>query len=126
VSFKGNILVAEDNKTNQMLIKILLEDYGLQYVLANDGLEALQKFKESKFDLVLMDESMPNMTGTEALIEILKYEKENALEHTPIVALSANVMAEDKKRFIELGMDDFLTKPIDTKELERVFKQFLP
>jgi CheY-like chemotaxis protein len=72
-----------------------------------------------------MDESMPNMTGTEAFMEILEYEKINALSHTPVVTLSANVMSEDKKRFKEFGMDDFLAKPIDTNELERVFKKYL-
>lgn len=121
----GNILVAEDNKTNQMLIGILLDDYGLTYTLAEDGLEAVDAFKKSKFDIVLMDENMPNMTGSEAFEKIREYEVKNALAHTPVVALTANVLQHDIEKFINIGMDDFLAKPIDTQELERVLCKFL-
>ena len=125
IKFTGKVLIAEDNKMNQMLLTILLDDYELKYRVANDGLEAVEAFKNSKYDIVLMDENMPNMTGLKALEQILEYEKENQLAHTPVIALTANVMQEDKDRFKDAGMDDFLAKPIDTKELERVFKKFL-
>lgn len=121
----GKVLIAEDNKMNQMLLTILLDDYELKYSVANDGVEAVEAFKDSKYDIVLMDENMPNMTGLKALEQILAYEKENQLDHTPVIALTANVMQEDKDRFKDAGMDDFLAKPIDTKELERVLKKFL-
>ena len=125
IKFTGKVLIAEDNKMNQMLLTILLDDYELKYRVANDGLEAVEAFKNSKYDIVLMDENMPNMTGLKALEQILEYEKENQLAHTPVIALTANVMQEDKDRFKDAGMDDFLAKPIDTKELERVLKKFL-
>lgn len=124
-NLQGNILIAEDNKTNQMLIKILLDEYGLKYHIANDGLEAVQAYTDSKFDLILMDESMPNMSGVEAHIKIKEYEKKHKLKAIPVVALTANVMEEDRKRFIEVGMEDFLAKPIDSKELDRVLNKFL-
>ena len=125
LKFSGHLLIAEDNKTNQMLIKILLTDYGLNFTIANDGLEAVEKFKDDSYDLVLMDENMPNMTGTQAFEQIKIYESEKQLKHTPIVTLTANSMEGDKENFIESGMDDFLAKPINTDELERVLKKFL-
>lgn len=121
----GHVLVAEDNKMNQTLMKILLEEYNLECTIASDGLEAVEMFKSSKFELILMDDSMPNMTGIEALKKIRDYERENALEATPIVALTANVMEEDKLKFFEAGADDFIAKPIDILEFNRVLERFL-
>lgn len=124
-TYKGHILVAEDNKTNQMLITLLLDDYGLTYTVVKDGFEAVEAFKTSDFGLVLMDENMPNMTGVQAVEKIREYEHENQKPSTPIVALSANVMKKDRDRFRNVGMDDFLAKPIDTEELERVLSRYL-
>ena len=124
-SYQGHVLVAEDNQTNQLLIKILLDEYKLQYTIVNDGLEAVDAFINSHFDLVLMDENMPNMTGVEAVKEIRLYEADKQKVFTPVVALTANVMAEDRERFHQAGMNDFLAKPIDTSELERILKRFL-
>lgn len=124
-TYQGHILVAEDNKTNQLLIKLLLDDYGIQYTIANDGIEAVDAFKNATFDLILMDENMPNMTGVQAVEKIREYEVEDQKVSTPIVALTANVMKEDRERFRNAGMDDFLAKPIDTKELERILEAFL-
>lgn len=124
-TYKGHLLVAEDNKTNQLLIKLLLDDYGLQCTIVNDGVEAVDTFKTSSFDLVLMDENMPNMTGVQAVDKIRAYEVENQKVFTPIIALTANVMEKDRERFRSVGMNDFLAKPIDVLELERVFTKFL-
>ena len=124
-TYEGHILVAEDNQTNQILIKILLEEYNLSYTIANDGVEAVEAFKSEKFDLILMDENMPNMTGVQAVKEIRQYEADTNKILTPIIALTANVMEEDKERFSDAGMNDFLAKPIDTSELERILSHFL-
>ena len=124
-TYQGHLLVAEDNQTNQLLIKILLYDFNIQYTIVNDGLEAVEAFKRSRFDLVLMDENMPNMTGVEAVKEIRQYEVENQKVFTPIVALTANVMEEDRQRFHQAGMNDFLAKPIDISEFERILGRFL-
>lgn len=124
-NYHGHILIVEDNLTNQLLIKLLLDDFNLQYTVANDGLEAVNAFMDSNFDLVLMDENMPNMTGVEAVKKIREYEMENQKALTPIVALTANVMKEERQRFKEAGMNDFLAKPINTQELERVLEHFL-
>lgn len=124
-NISGHILVTEDNPTNQLLIKILLKKFGLTYEIANDGLEAVTAIKKYKFDMILMDESMPNMTGTQAAIEIRKYEAHKNIEKTPIVALTANVMQDDRNKFINAGMDDFLAKPVDVDELRVMLKKYL-
>ncbi|MDF1874957.1 response regulator [Sulfurimonas sp. SAG-AH-194-I05] len=125
IQFSGKVLVAEDNKTNQMLIKLILMDYGIDFDIANDGVEAVAMFKECDYDMVLMDENMPNKNGIEAMLEIKEYEITKALILTPIIALTANALESDKVRFLEAGMDGFVSKPIDTKELEAEFSKYL-
>jgi PAS domain S-box-containing protein len=123
--FKGKVLIAEDNKTNQMLIKILISKFGLEHQIVADGNEAVEAFKAEKFSLVLMDENMPNLNGLGALKQIRAYEKEQGLNPTPIVALTANVMVGDRERFLEAGMNDFVGKPINVEELKQVFEKLL-
>jgi len=125
VQFNGRVLVAEDNIINQKLIKQILMKYGINVDLANNGLEAFDKVKSQKYDLILMDIQMPVMDGIEATQEILNYESEENLEHTPIVALTANALKGDKERFIQQGLDDYLSKPIESSELLFVLKKFL-
>ncbi|HFU74336.1 MAG TPA: response regulator, partial [Helicobacteraceae bacterium] len=120
LQFSGNILVAEDNKTNQLLITMMLDEYGLACDIANDGVEAVRMCQEKEYDLILMDENMPNMNGIGALHEIRKLGY--AL---PVVALTANVMKGDEARFLAEGMDAFVPKPIDAKQLEAVLSQYL-
>jgi CheY-like chemotaxis protein len=72
-----------------------------------------------------MDENMPNLNGMEATKEILKYENEKNRRHTPIVALTANALKGDRERFLEAGMDEYLTKPLDKEKLASVLNNFL-
>jgi len=123
--FIGHILVAEDNEANQELLKILLLKYGLSFDLATNGLEAVHLYQANKYDLIIMDEQMPVMDGNEAVQEILQYEKVKALKHTPVSALTANVIKGAKERGLSSGFDSFLGKPIVLKELERVFSMYL-
>jgi len=125
MKFQGHVLIAEDNEANQELIKILLTKYGLTYDLAANGLEAVNLYKTNKYDLILMDEQMPIMDGNEAVSNIIKYERENGLKHTPISALTANVIKGAKERGLKSGFDSFLGKPVVIKELERVFFNYL-
>ncbi len=125
IKFSGNILVAEDNEANQELIKILLKKYGLSYDLASNGLDALNLYKLGKYDLILMDEQMPIMDGNEAIKKILAYEKQEELQHTPIAALTANVIKGAREKGLKSGFDSFLGKPIIIKELEKVFSKYL-
>ena len=119
--FRGHILIAEDNEANQELIKIILTKYGLTYDVANNGLEALNLYKKNKYDLILMDEQMPVMDGIESVSKIIEYEELHGLRHTPVSALTANVIKGAKERGLLSGFDAFLGKPVVLKELERVF-----
>ncbi len=123
--FSARVLVAEDNVANQELIKIILHRYGIEHVVAPDGLEALSLYRRERFDMILMDEQMPRMNGIEATKQIIIYEEEHKIAHTPIVALTANVIKGAKERGLSAGYDAFLGKPIVIKELEKVFEQFL-
>ena len=123
--FKAKVLVAEDNAANQELIKVLLERYGIDFLIVSDGLQALEKFKEMPFDMILMDEQMPVKTGLEATKEIIEYELQHKQRHTPIVALTANVIKGARERGMQGGYDDFLGKPVVIKELEYVFEVYL-
>ena len=114
------ILVAEDNKTNQMLIELLLEDMNLEVVMANDGVEALELFDKEEFSLILMDINMPNKNGIEAMQEI-RYKKSTI----PVIALTANAVAGDKQRYLEQGFDDYVAKPIKNEILARVLQKYL-
>ena len=123
--FKGNVLVAEDNGANQELIRIILESYGLHYLIASDGQEAVMRFKSGSFDLVFMDEQMPRKNGSEATREIRNFEKKHQRRPTPIVALTANVLKGEKEKSPLKGYDEFLGKPIVLKEMEAVLMHFL-
>ncbi len=125
VQYSGSILIAEDNKTNQMLISLMMDDYGINYTIANNGLEAVDKFKERKYDMVLMDENMPELNGIGAMKQIKEYEKEKALILTPIIALTASVLDTDKEMFLNAGMDGFVGKPINISELESELNKYL-
>ena len=107
-----------------MLISIILEDLEIDVSIANDGVEAEKLFKQETVDLVLMDINMPNKNGQEAMVDIKKYELSKESK-TPIVALTANAISGDKQKYLDAGFDAYLAKPIDTKELIKVFKMYL-
>ena len=123
--FFGKILLVEDNKTNQILMKIIMEELGLEYDIANDGLQAIDKFKHNKYNAILMDENMPNMNGIEATKEILDIEKNDSLEHTPVIALTANALKGAREKFLEAGMDEYLSKPLDVNKLRKILGKYL-
>jgi signal transduction histidine kinase/CheY-like chemotaxis protein len=124
LNFEGKkVLVAEDNKTNQMLVEILLDDMNLEIVMANDGVEAVNSIKECCFDIVLMDINMPNKNGVTAMQEIKMYEVDREIKHVPIVALTANAVSGDREKYMKLGFDDYLAKPIDVSLLEKVLER---
>ncbi|MDQ7067683.1 MAG: response regulator [Sulfurimonas sp.] len=103
----------------------MLAKYGLSFDIAQNGLEAFELYKLNKYDLILMDEQMPIMNGNEALERILQYENSKGIPHTPISALTANVLKGVKERGLLNGFDEFLVKPLVLKELERVFSTYL-
>ena len=121
----AKVLLVEDNKTNQMLMNILLSDIGIDIDLAENGFEAVEKFKANRYDLILMDENMPRMSGIEATKIILDLEKQTSQKHTPIVALTANALATDRAKFLSAGMDEFISKPVDQEQFIGVLHSFL-
>lgn len=112
----SHILVAEDSAVNQVLIRRLLEKWGHTTVLAEDGLKALSLFDNERFDIALMDLQMPEMNGFEVTAAIREREK-NALTRIPIIALTAHALKGDRERCIDAGMDDYISKPIDSEKL---------
>ena len=110
------ILVAEDNLINQKLATYMLTNLGHKVVIAANGQDALDKFRAGNFDVILMDVQMPVMDGFEATQLIRAVEKESG-KRTPIVALTAHAMKGDRERCLEAGMDDYISKPINNKEL---------
>ncbi|MFT7859466.1 MAG: ATP-binding protein [Sulfurimonas sp.] len=124
-AYKGKVLVAEDNEANQELIKIILSKFGLDFDIVNNGVDAVKLYKANHYDLILMDEQMPKMDGTEAVEQIRAHEQEFNSNHTPISALTANVLKGAKEKGFLHGYDAFLGKPIILKELEELFKYYL-
>jgi CheY-like chemotaxis protein len=108
------ILVAEDNKINQLVVNETLLELGALITFADNGLDAIEKLRADQFDLILMDIQMPEMDGLEATRIIIA---ENLAPHTPIVALTANVFKEDIETYIESGMRAHLPKPFDPEAL---------
>ena len=118
-----NVLVAEDNLVNQMVIKGLLKKCGIQADVVNDGLEAVEKVKQasSGYHVVLMDCEMPNMDGYTATREIRLLQKQGDVDpKTRIVALSAHALKEYEAKGLEAGMDAYLAKPIDMAKLSEL------
>lgn len=118
------VLVVEDNKSNQLFMTILLRTMGMKCEIANDGLEAIEMFKSNTYEIILMDENMPNMNGIGATKEIRKIEEEQNLKHMPIIALTANALKGDREKFLAAGMDEYLTKPVDKKILMNTLSKF--
>lgn len=121
---KHSILIAEDNPINQKLALKLLENFGYNVSVANNGQEAVTACENQKFDLILMDLQMPVMGGFEAVEQIRNIEKAKNLR-TPIVALTAHSFEEHRKRCLEAGMDGFVVKPIKKNELFGTIEELL-
>ncbi len=113
------VLLAEDNPVNQRLVIRLLEKWGHNVAVANNGREALAALQKEAFDLVLMDLQMPHMDGFEVTALVREKEKQSGT-HQLIIAMTAHAMKGDRERCLEAGMDGYLSKPVDTKELSEV------
>ncbi len=119
------VLVAEDNRTNQMVAAGMLAMNGCSCEFAANGREALEAARSRKFDLILMDCSMPEMDGYEATAHIRVFE-ESINRRTPLVAMTANTQPGDADKCLAAGMDDYLAKPITLVELRHKLEKWLP
>ncbi len=120
------VLVAEDNPTNQRVVRKQLEQLGCAADIAANGLEALEMAKTGRYALVLMDHHMPEMDGLDATRAIRAIESSTGAKRTPIVALTANALRGEAERSFEAGMDDFCAKPLTLAQLARVLRRWLP
>jgi signal transduction histidine kinase len=121
--WSGRALVAEDNPVNQLVIVQMLEARGVIADVAATGVEAVDAWSRVPYDLVLMDCRMPEMNGYEATREVRR--REEGARHTPIVAMTADALAADRRRCLDAGMDEHLAKPVGARELDAVLARFL-
>jgi len=119
------ILLAEDNKINQKVALRFLSRFGFTADVVNNGKEALNTLKETKYDIVLMDVHMPVLDGLLATKEIRTFKNQATPADVPIIAMTANAMAGDKEECIEAGMNDYISKPVDPNKLKTVIKKYI-
>ena len=119
----SKILLVDDNSINQDVATEFLEDVGMVVTVAADGQESLDALKEGSFDLVLMDIQMPGMDGLEATRRIRQM---SGLKDLPVIAMTAHAMAGDKEKSLAAGMNEHITKPIDSAELHRMLREWIP
>jgi signal transduction histidine kinase/CheY-like chemotaxis protein/HPt (histidine-containing phosphotransfer) domain-containing protein len=114
------VLIAEDNQMNQQLIRHLMKQWRIPYVLAVNGKEAIGRMQEQEFDLVLMDIQMPEMDGYAATQAI----RQELRRDTPIIAMTAHAMAGEKERCLSYGMNDYISKPVKESELFAILRAY--
>lgn len=118
---KRRILVVDDNSGNRLLLKYNLEGY-FSIDFASNGFSAINKFKENKYDLILMDIHMPDIDGIETTKQIRSMENDI---RTPIFAVTSNMFREQKEKCLAAGMDDYIVKPIHAKAMVERIKHYL-
>lgn len=116
------ILIVEDNPDNRTLITDILTAMNYGVIEAVDGEQGVSKATEEKPDLILMDLSLPQMDGWTATRTI---KADESLAHIPIIALTAHAMVGDREKALEAGCDDYISKPIDLRELQTKLTQYL-
>ncbi|MCP3926696.1 MAG: response regulator [Desulfobacterales bacterium] len=119
---KLNILLAEDNKMNQKVAVNMLKKLNHNVTVANNGVEAIELFKNNQYDLILMDGQMPEMDGYEAT-QIIRNELKSDI---PIIAVTAHAMKGDSEKFFKVGMNEYIPKPVKKKTLAEVIEKIFP
>ncbi|MDB9743913.1 CHASE domain-containing protein [Fibrobacterales bacterium] len=123
---KTNILLVEDNLTNQLVAQGMLKKMGLQSDIAVNGQEAIEKLQTKEYNLIFMDMQMPILDGIAATQQIRTHQGSKWNKNIHIVAMTANVLKEDRDRCFEVGMNDFLSKPIEPNKLQETLEKWLP
>lgn len=121
----ANVLLAEDNEVNQEIAHEYLMRLGCAVTMVENGREAVERFRDGVFDMVLMDVQMPEMDGIEATRQIRDFEARTGAVRTPIIAATAHAFQEDREKCIVAGMDDFLSKPYTNKDIEPLMNRWL-
>ena len=118
------ILLAEDNIVNQKVAMKMLETLGCSVDVANDGIEALEMWESSRYELVFMDVHMPGMDGMETTGRMREIESGCGRRRTPIIAMTANAMEGDAERCFAAGMDDYAAKPVKKEILRSILTKW--
>ncbi len=125
--FQGfQILLVEDSRVNRMMTEAMLDEIGLKIDMAEDGQQAILAAQRKNYDLILMDIQMPVMDGYEATKQLCQLMQERVIPSCPIVALTANAMREDEAKCYQIGMQDYLSKPVHKRDLYQTLHQWLP
>lgn len=119
------VLLAEDNKINQVFVEGLLKKHGHKVVVVDNGRLAVERVREKRFDIILMDGQMPVMDGYEATRHIRDWESDTKTGATPIIALTANAMRGDRELCLQAGMDGYISKPFKADEFYREIRRVL-
>lgn len=125
---EGKILLVEDSYVNQQVATEMIQLIGCQVEIASNGVEALKRFDKNKYDIILMDCQMPEMDGFETTIRIkekVKKQQDHFNKDVPIIALTANALQGDREKCIDVGMDDYISKPYNTKKISQVLTKWL-
>jgi len=112
--------LVEDNPLNQKIVSFNLQKENHDVTIAEDGKAALDLFKKERFDFILMDIMMQGMDGLETSVNIRKIEKKNKLTRTPIIALTANTLDNDREKCLHYGMDEYIAKPFRMSKLNDI------
>ena len=118
-----HVLVVEDEHINALVVSSMLEKIGHTATVVDNGYKALELLEKESFDCILMDIQMPQMDGIETARAIRQNKSDNCSE-TPIIALTAHAMKGDKELFLEAGMNDYLTKPVEIEDLQKVLRKY--
>ena len=118
------VLLAEDNRVNQLLVVRLLQARGHKVVVVGDGQAALDAIEKESFDLILMDIQMPELDGLEAT-RILREREQRGLRSAPIIAMTAHAMKGDRDKCIEAGMTGYISKPIQPDQLFELMEEVM-
>ncbi len=121
----AHVLVADDNRVNQFVVREVLDALGLTCITADDGIEAVESYRDSPPCLVLMDVTMPKMDGHDATREIRRFERENGIARVPIVGATAHASDRDRQACLDSGMDDYISKPISPADLRETLRRWL-
>ena len=119
INTKAKILIAEDDKFNQELIKEIFKKWGIETTIVSNGKEAIEEVKKNRYDLIFLDINMPEMSGLEAIKEIKK------ITNIPAIALTANAFKEDRENYLNAGFDDFIAKPVKLDEIQYILNKYL-
>ena len=125
IQLKGHVLIVDDVEANRLFLSIVLQNLNLTYDMVENGIQAIEKCNQNTYDLILMDENMPKLRGSQAAKEIKKSEKMDGKKPTPIISLTANALKGDEQRLLDAGMDGYLSKPVEPHTLISTLRKYL-